>query len=56
MKLSLTKNIIGAEFIQDGLVSSNQGEYFKCFKTYPLSSGLLEENFDGNNSEQYFKQ
>ncbi len=56
MKLSLTKNIIGAEFIQDGLLASNQGEYFKCYKAYPLSSGLLEENFDGNSSEQYFNK
>lgn len=56
MKLSLTKNIIAAEFIKDGLISSADGEYFKCFKAQPLSSGLLEENFNGNISEQFFNK
>lgn len=56
MKLSLTKNIIGAEFTRNGLISSSNGEYFKCFVSSPLSSGILEKNFEGNQSDQFFNK
>jgi type IV secretory pathway VirB4 component len=56
MKLSLAKNIIGSEFVKDGVISSQDGTLFKCLSVNPKESGLLEEDFNGNNSEQFFNK
>lgn len=54
MKMSLTKRLISSEFMQTGVVSHSDGNLFKCFCASPLSSGLLEEDFQGAISESFF--
>lgn len=54
MNVSLTKQIIASDFVQNGLVSHSDGSLFKCFFVNPLPSGDLEENFQGNVSEAFF--
>lgn len=56
MKLSLTKNIVGSEFLKDGVLSSQDGTLMKCFSFDPKESGLFEEDFNGNNSDQFFNK
>lgn len=55
-KLSLTKNIIGSEFVKDGILASAEGEFYKCIKAKPLSSGLFEEHLNGQNAELFFNK
>ena len=54
MKMSLTKKLISSELIQNGVMSHTDGSLFKCFSAQPLSSGVLEENFYGSLSDNFF--
>ncbi len=54
MKMSLTKKLISSELIQNGVMSHTDGSLFKCFSAQPLSSGVLEENFSGSVSDNFF--
>ncbi len=55
-KYSLTKAIIQANWISDGIVESSDGSIFKSFEMEPLSLGLFEENLEGNSSESFFQK
>lgn len=54
MKLSLTKKLIATSLIQNGVLSHHDGQLFKSFVATSLSSGLLEENFQGSLSDGFF--
>ncbi|MBX9766224.1 MAG: DUF87 domain-containing protein [Bdellovibrionales bacterium] len=51
---SLTKSIVGAAWLRNGLIANSDGSYSKAIETEPLSSGLLEENCDGPTAENLF--
>jgi conjugal transfer ATP-binding protein TraC len=44
---SLSKALIGSHWLEPGLVSHPDGSISKGFEVEPLSSGILEEGFDG---------
>lgn len=54
MKMSLTKTIIASQFLGEGVLSHPEGHLVKGFVTDPIPSGLLEENFEGQVSDQFF--
>lgn len=56
MKTSLAKKLLGSRFVQDGIVSNEVGQFYKCFVSEPLSSGFLEENLEGDRSEQFYSK
>ena len=56
MKVSLTKAIIASHCLGEGVLSHPDGYLLKGFTCHPLSSGVLEENFDGQGSEQFFSK
>lgn len=51
---SLTKNIIGAVFLKDGVIANADGSISKGFEVEPLSSGILEEAFEGPTADHAF--
>lgn len=53
-KYSLTKAVLGSEWLSDGIITASDGSQLKAFETEPLSSGILEESFSGPNSENFF--
>ncbi len=53
-KISLTKRLLSSEFVKDGVVSHTDGSLFKCYLSSPLSTGLLEEDFQGSLSDNFF--
>lgn len=55
-KYSLTKNILGAEWLSDGLICQADGTLAKGYEASPLSSGILEEGFNGPNSDNFFSK
>ncbi len=54
MKMSLTKTIVASQFLGEGVLSHPEGHLVKGYIADPISSGLLEENFEGQVSEQFF--
>jgi len=56
MKISLTKKIITSQFLDEGVLSHPDGYFLKGFVANPISCGMLEENFDGQMSEQFFSK
>lgn len=55
-KYSLTKTVIQAKWLSDGIIESNDGSIFKSFEMEPLSLGLFEENLEGSNSDTFFQK
>lgn len=55
-KYSLTKTILGSLWLQDGLIAHADGSISKGFEVEPLSSGILEESFDGPIAQNYFSK
>lgn len=53
---SLTKAILGSTFLQTGVIVNAEGSISKGFEMDPLSSGLLEESFEGPISENFFSK
>ena len=53
---SLTKTILGAHYLGDGVISHSDGSISKGFEVELLPSGILEENFDGGISETFFSK
>lgn len=53
-KHSLTKAILGAEWLSEGIVANSDGSVSKAYEIEPLSSGLLEEDFEGPVSDNVF--
>jgi len=54
MKMSLTKTIVASQFLGEGVISHPEGSLFKGYIADPIASGLFEENFDGQISDQFF--
>ncbi len=55
-KYSLTKAILGSQWLEEGLISNVDGTISKGFQVEPLSSGSLEESFEGPASENFFNK
>ena len=53
-KYSLTKAILGSEWLQEGCILNADGSISKGFEVEPLSAGLLEEAFEGPISDNFF--
>lgn len=51
---SLTKAIIGSYVLEDGVISHPDGSLSRGFELTPISSGILEEGFDGDISDAFF--
>lgn len=55
-KYSLTKAVLGSHLLQDGVISHPDGSISKGFEVEPLSSGLLEESFEGPIADSFFSK
>lgn len=55
-KHSLTKAILGSEWISEGLIAHPDGFLSKCFEAEPLSSGSVEESFEGQVADSFFNK
>src|SRR5690349_2656412 len=53
-KYSLTKNILGSDHVQEGVIYHSDGAISKAYEVDPLSSGILEDSFDGPVSDSFF--
>ena len=53
-KISLTKAVLGTHFLEAGVISHPDGSLSKAYELEPLSSGLLEESFEGQTSDAFF--
>lgn len=53
-KISLTQMMIGSSWISPGVIAHPDGAISKAYELEPLSSGLLEENFDGEITNAFF--
>lgn len=51
---TLTKALVGAQWISAGVIANADGSFSKAFRMEPLSSGIVEDDFDGPNAEQLF--
>lgn len=53
-RVSLTKAVIGAAWLKDGLIANWDGTFSKGLEMDPLPSGALEEGFTGPIADQFF--
>ena len=53
---SLTKIILGSQYLGDGVISHADGSLSKGFEVDPFPSGVLEENYEGGISETFFSK
>lgn len=53
---SLTKAILGSDWLSDGLIAHPDGVLSKCFEAEPLSSGSVEESFEGAQADTFFSK
>ncbi len=53
-KYSLTKQVLGTEWLSDGVVTAQDGTLLKAFQVEPLTSGNLEDGFNGPISDNFF--
>jgi type IV secretory pathway VirB4 component len=51
---SITKQILGSSFVEDGVIAHPNGQLSRAIVMNPLPSGALEESFDGASSDQFF--
>jgi hypothetical protein len=55
-KMSLTQAILGSQWLQSGAIAHSDGSTSKGFEVEPLSSGLLEESFEGPMADSFFSK
>lgn len=55
-RYSLTKTILAADWLSDGLISQADGSLAKAYEAIPLTSGMLEETFNGPSSDNFFSK
>jgi len=55
-KHSLTKSLIGSQWLKDGVIANSDGSISKGFEVEPLSCGLFEESFDGAVSDTFYSK
>jgi len=55
-KYSLTKQLLGSQWIEDGAIANCDGTISKAFEVEPFSSGALEESFEGAISDAVFSK
>lgn len=55
-KYSLTKLILGSHWLQAGTIAHPDGSISKGFEMEPLSSGMLEESFEGPVTDNFFSK
>jgi type IV secretory pathway VirB4 component len=55
-KYSITKVIAGSRWLDNGVIEHADGTISKGFEVEPLSSGLLEESFDGSVADNFFQK
>jgi type IV secretory pathway VirB4 component len=53
-KYSLGKLVIGSQWLEEGAIANSDGSISKAFEMEPLSSGGLEESFNGPLAEQFY--
>lgn len=53
-RYSLTKAIMGTDWLSEGIICQTDGTFAKAFEAEPLSSGSLEEAFNGPMADNYF--
>lgn len=53
-KYSLSKAILGSEWVQDGIIAHPDGMLSKAFSTDPFPIGLLEESLEGATADNFF--
>src|ERR1035437_1479267 len=53
-KYSLTKLILGSHWLQEGAIAHPDGSISKGFEVEPLSSGVIEESFEGPITENFY--
>ncbi len=53
-KYALTKSILGSQWLEDGTIANSDGSISKAFEAEPLSSGILEESFEGPTADNFF--
>jgi len=51
---SLAKVVLGSHLLEPGLISHANGSISKGYEVEPLSSGVLEEGFEGGMSDTFF--
>jgi hypothetical protein len=55
-KYSLGKLVVGSQWLDSGAIANSDGSISKAFEMEPLSSGGLEESFNGPVAEQFFSK
>lgn len=55
-RFSLTKNILGSIWIEEGIISNADGSFSKAFELGPIASGRFEEDFEGPVSDNFFSR
>ncbi len=53
-KLSLGKVVIGSHWLSEGVIANTDGSVSKGFEMEPISTGSLEESFEGPVSDLFF--
>ena len=56
MKYSLTTAIVGSKFLEDGLIMSQLGNFYRALELEALPSGQLEDAFQGDVSTSFFSK
>jgi type IV secretory pathway VirB4 component len=56
VKYSLTKSVLGSQWMQEGVISHSEGALSRAFVTEPVPSGTLEESFVGPMSDNFFSK
>lgn len=54
MRYSLSKVVIGSQWLEEGVIANADGSISKAFAMEPLSSGSFEEGFGGPLADQFF--
>ncbi len=55
-KYSLTQTLLGSRWVQDGVIAHPDGQISRALELEPLSSGILEEDFEGAVSDTFFSK
>lgn len=53
-RYSLSKAIIGSQWMETGIIANSDGSISKAFEMEPFSTGVMEAGLDGPLSEQFF--
>jgi hypothetical protein len=55
-KLSLTAAVLGAKWLEDGLIANSDGTLSKAYHCLPMELGLFEEALEGQNAESFYSK